>query len=254
LPRLSPDGSVNVLFELLENNGDCQLPCLLGFTPGISTLEELENFFGQFVSIDSSEILIDRVADNDGKWSALGFYFLNSDVYFDIGLTYYQDETLTKAMVLDSASRQKWHPAYRDTMSHFMLQNILADFGVPSQVMILTYPYDPQRSNIVSWPFFLFVLYQERGFYVLYEMNRMSTGAEFRGCPAESFVSIATWSPRDNETFKTLTEATVLGNYLSDYKSIDDSTAMDLDEFFQVFSNPNNVLCIDTPIDAWPKP
>lgn len=252
--KLTSEESVRELFELLENNGDCQLPCLLGYTPGVSTREEMKNFFSQFVSVDSSEIVIDKVRDDDGKWNAVGFYFRHLDVYFDIGLTSYEDATLSTAFALDSASRHKWHPSYRDTMNYFMLPNILANYGAPSQVSILTYRNDPQRPDITAWPFFLFVLYQDQGFYILYEMNRVSTGVEFRGCPAESFVSIATWSPGDNETFNMLTDATVLGNYLSDYKSISDSTSMDLDDFYQEFSNPDNTTCVDTPIDVWLNP
>jgi hypothetical protein len=87
-------------------------------------------------------------------------------------------------------------------------------------------------------------------------MNRINTDVDFKGCPSESFVSISTWDPENNTTYEKMLEATVLGNYLIDYKSISDATAMAMatEDFYQVFSNPDVKDCITTPIEKWPNP
>lgn len=42
---LSSEEAKTRLFELLQDNGGCRLPCLLGYSPMISTRQDIQNFF-----------------------------------------------------------------------------------------------------------------------------------------------------------------------------------------------------------------
>lgn len=86
-PKLTSDESVKVLFELMKDNGNCRLPCLLGYSPEIAAPQELKIFFGQFISVDSPDISINKVLSSNRKVNAVGFYLRHLDVYFDIAIT-----------------------------------------------------------------------------------------------------------------------------------------------------------------------
>jgi hypothetical protein len=50
-PGLSYDEAVESISSLLATNGDCTLPCWIGFTPGVSTRDDINNFIHNYQSI-----------------------------------------------------------------------------------------------------------------------------------------------------------------------------------------------------------
>jgi hypothetical protein len=122
------------------------------------------------------------------------------------------------------------------------------------KILIETFRNDRQRPDITSWPFFLIILYPEQGFYLEYAMERISTGAEFLGCPSKSFFSIVTWSPSNSKAYSKIIEYPNGGGNLTSYKEISEATSLSADEFYQMFKSPKNTRCIRTPIDTWPNP
>jgi len=253
LPILrEPEEIKTKLFELLQNNGGCQLPCLFGYTPGIVSPQEMKNFFNQFANIDSPDMIIDKIKADDGN--SLSFYIRYADNYLNLGISTYENKNQIQALAMDAFPEPKWNSHYAEIMNYYLLPQILTNYGEPSEVIILTYRNDRQRPDVTSFPFFLVILYPEQGFYAKYEMERVTSSANFLGCPSKSFVSVVTWPAGNGEIFQTTVQPTINGEYLSDYKSLADATSMTIEEFYQMFSNPNNRECIRTPIETWPEP
>lgn len=264
LPKLTPDESMNLLFELLKNNGQCLLPCLLGLKPEISS-SVMRNFFNQFASVNSDEISIDRVRADSGKFNAVGFFVHYDNIYLNLGISSYEEQNQVKRLSLDSSvykdnSNERlvnsipWDPKYAEVMNYYLLPQILINYGKPSKIIILTYRSDRQRPDVTSFPFFLVLLYPDQGFYVKYEMERVTSGVNFIGCPSKSFVDVVVWTPNDDEAFESVVKPTINGEYLSDYKSLSDATSLTIEEFYQGFSNPESQICLETPIETWPNP
>lgn len=264
LSKLTPDESINLLFELLKNNGQCLLPCLLGLKPEISSLE-MRNFFNQFASVETDEISIDRVRADSGKFNAVGFFVHYDNIYLNLGISSYEEQGQVKRLTLDSSiykdnSNERlvnaipWDPKYAEIMSYYLLPQILINHGEPSEIIMLTYRNDRQRPDVTSYPFFLVLLYPNQGFYVKYEMERVTSSAYFLGCPSKSFVDVVVWPPNEDEIYERIVIPTINGEYFSDYKSLGDATSMTIDEFYQRFSNPESQNCIETPIETWPNP
>ena len=250
-PTLTSGETKTKLFNLLVNNGGCNLPCLLGYSPRLSTRQDMQSFFNQFRVADTSDLSVTRSVATDG--SSIGFYIRFINNYLNIGISTYENEEEIEALGMGSFSQPQWDSAYAEVMKYYMLPQILTNYGKPSQVLVLTFRNDQQRPDVTSFPFYILLIYQDQGFYVGYKMNRVNTGINFKGCPSESFVSITTWSPGNTAAYEKMAE-TVQGNYLIDYKSISDVTTMTLEEFYQVFSNPDVKDCIVTPIEKWPNP
>lgn len=250
-PKLTSSEAKTVLFELLLNNGGCRLPCLLGYTP-ITSHQEMRNFFSQFRITNTPDISISKAGFGEGSSVIFFIHYLNT--YLNIGISTYETKNQVEALGMGAFSQPKWDPYYAEVMQYYMLPQVLTNYGKPSEVILLTYRNDRQRPDVTSFPFFLVLLYPEQGFYMKYEMERVSTGAEFLGCPSKSFVDIVVWPPNDNEVYERIVKPTINGEYLSGYKSLGDATSMTIEEFFQVFSNPNNQECLKTPIETWPNP
>lgn len=264
LPKLAPDESVNLLFELLMNNGQCLLPCLLGLKPENSSLE-MRNFLNQFASVDSDEISIERVRADGGKFNAVSFFVRYDDIYLNIGVSSYEAQNQIKRLSLDSSVYKDnsneslvnflpWDPKYAEVMGYYLLPQMLTTYREPSEVLVLTYRNDRQRPDVTSYPFFLVLLYPDKGFYVKYEMERVVSGANFLGCPSESFVDVVVWTPNDDEVFESIVKPTINGEYFSDYKPLSEATSLTIEGFYQGFSNPENQNCLETPIETWPNP
>ncbi len=251
-PTLSSEEAKTILFELLQDNGGCRLPCLLGYSPMTSTRQDIQNFFNQFRVKDTSDISISRTGAIDG--TSIGFYIRFDKNYLNLGVSTYEDSGQVEAFGMGSFLQPKFDISYVETMKYYMLPQILANYGEPSQVLVLTFRNDRQRPDVTSFPFYLLLIYQDQGFYIQYEMDRVNTGINFKGCPSESFVSLVTWAPEDHAAYEKMMEATILGNYLSGYKSISEATDMTKEEFYQVFLSNNVMNCIVTPIETWPNP
>jgi len=256
LPVLrQPEEIKTKLFELLLNNGGCKLPCLLGYTPGTVSPQEMENFFDQFGLVNTQDMSVSRGTSNDGSLSGVSFYFLYSqDIYLNVHISAYINGNRVEALAMDAFPQSKWDPHYAEVMNYYLLPQILTNYGMPAQVLIATYRDDRQRPDVTSAPFFLVLIYPDQGFYVKYEMERVSGGGIFLGCPSKSFVSVAVWSPGDNEAFNKVVQVMNNGGDLSSYKPIDEATSMTIDEFYQTYILPDNTACIETPIETWPNP
>jgi len=251
-PTLTSDEAKTKLFNLLLNNGGCNLPCFLGYSPRLSTREDIQGFFSQFRIRDTPDMSISRPVANNR--SIIGFYIRNNDSYFNIGVSTYEDKGQIEILGMGTFSQPKWDIHYAEVMKYYMLPQILKIYGKPSQVLVLTFRDDRQRPDITTNEFFLVLLYSEQGIYVKYKMERQTTGNGFLGCPSRSFVDVAVWSPEGKDTFSKVVQVMNSGSDLSSYKSIDDATSMTIDDFYQTFSNAENKSCIETAIATWPNP
>lgn len=257
-PLLSAEQATIKLLDLLQDNGECQLPCFLGYLPGITTSEEMNQFFDQFVVSRSADTEISK--SQDGNTQSVRFYFPQENLYFNAGMSSWENNNTKKVVILGMGTfltgptEYSWSSSYYEAVQYYMLPQILKEYGKPSQVLILTFRDDRQRPDVTAKEFFLVLLYSEQGIYIKYKMDRQIVGNNFLGCPLKSFVDVAVWNPEDQEAFKQVVEIMNNGGDLSPYKPIDDATSMSIDEFYRIFTDPNSRGCIETPIDLWANP
>ena len=107
--------------------------------------------------------------------------------------------------------------------------------------------------------FSLVVVYSDLGFLIEYISPSELVDDYLRGCPMEAKLTLWSWDP-DNDL--SLAEIVVVkpidrgftSRSVGYFKPIEEATSMTLDEFYQVFKDPNNVQCLKTPADMWHKP
>lgn len=262
VPTLTLRESITLILDLLENNGNCSLPCLWGITPGKISIEDLNNFTRKFGEYNQQNIYIDRFISGDGGsifskviqdnlnvQVGFGYKVRNRDIQF---LSF-----MARAIKSDSNS-EFGNPAFNKMVRNYLLPAILTNYGPPSQVLIGTWNEDP-RLKAPYTPFSLVLDYSDKGFLVEYIMPNKIFEKDIVGCPSEAYIRMTTWSPDQKYSLPEILEWDSGGEGINplniDYfQPIEKVTSMNLDSFYQTFKVPETKTCIETPADLWFKP
>ncbi|MDD5468087.1 MAG: hypothetical protein PHS96_09785 [Anaerolineales bacterium] len=143
---------------------------------------------------------------------------------------------------------------FNTAFAYYLLPQMLSNYGPPSQVLLLPFPDDPERPNFTWQPFSLVLLYPEQGIIVEYVSQRETIGENFAGCPDKAHFSLGVWSPDSDLPLKTIVQKAGMEIHelnIDYFKPLEEATSLSLEEFYQIYKNPQNTQCIKTPISIW---
>ncbi len=246
VPTLPVNQANSRLLELLANNGNCQLPCIWGITPGESTFGDAQDILIPLSSISTFTALSTSPGDisptyveGDNRVSArIAFPFSATGVIrhvvFQMGITSASDE-------------------FSKQIEYYMLPNILTEYGNPTTVMLSTMAKLP--SSGVPGGFKLLLLYPEKGILVNYTMQMQITAENVMGCPSNAHhVELGLYPSGQADSFFDLLEPSGWPQIIQKtYKPIDEATSMSQEDFYRTFSQHTD-KCILTPANLWPVP
>lgn len=267
IPTPSEAESKAIALNLLENNGDCRLPCIWGLTPGITTTAERQSIlasYGKFSEPDFSMSGGD-VSENSGGF---GIGITEDDVRVSMGLSYYETDNLIEILSLVATPQrdQKYvygDSNYSDLIKYYTLPRLLSNYGVPSDVLVIAFPHDI-FSKADYEPFSIVVIYLDLGIMAEYisptqwvgEMVELPTpglsvGEIARGCPSQSRLTLRTWDVNKNIPIKKIASI-ASGEGMSEtaydyFVPIQKATSMSINDFYNTFKEPNNNICLDLP-------
>jgi hypothetical protein len=139
----------------------------------------------------------------------------------------------------------------------YMLPQILTTYGPPNQVLI----FGNVSSGHERWSLFELVLdYANQGFAIRYVTRMERAGDTYFGCMANAYTNLHLWAPELDYTWAEGITRTSGGEdweieYLNEkFRPLEEATSMSLDEFYQTFKNPENTVCLETPVELWPAP
>ncbi len=269
-PTLSVENAKDLLLDLTQQKGECQLPCLWGFVLGESDAEAASTFVDQFGIGDFRFGDIEIGAHNYDNGGGVGIAYSKEHIIIIIDWSYYQNEESSKLELLTVGLRAMeklgtdlitqspimsqvfGDVTFNQEFQDYLLPSILDTYGQPFQVLVMARPDDPQRPDIQGYPFSLSLVYPEQGIFVEYVSRRETVGNHFIGCPEKSHIYLATWDPHDNLYWENIVNRVGVETRMSNSIPLDESTSMTLNEFYEIFKNPDNTTCIETPIDLWP--
>jgi len=271
IPTPSEAESKAIALNLLENNGDCRLPCIWGLTPGITTTVERQSIlasYGKFSEPDFSMSGGD-VSENSGGF---GIGITEDDVRVSMGLSYYETDHLIEILSLVTTPQrdQKYvygDSNYSDLIEYYTLQQLLSNYGMPSDVLVIALPYDI-FSKADYEPFSIVVIYSDLGIMAEYisptqwigEMVELTTpdlwvGEIARGCPSQSRLTLRTWDVKKNIPIKKIASIAagegINENAYDYFFPIQEAASMSINDFYEKFKEPNNNLCLDLPSSLW---
>jgi hypothetical protein len=135
----------------------------------------------------------------------------------------------------------------------YNLSQILDVYGQPMEVWLSTY----SRSREGSLPFTTVLFYQEKGIVIAYYDEADEQDAQIKGCPQQypAYVLVV-WSAEEDISFEeAVNNSQELGSFEElNYLSLEESTGLSVETFYETFKDPDNMTCLKTPANLWPSP
>jgi hypothetical protein len=100
-------------------------------------------------------------------------------------------------------------------------------------------------------PMSLLLLYKDRGFLAGYTFPRKIQDAEYVGCSLETEAYAISWVPDPDSNLFMMLRGTDWRAYAAEYRPIQEVSDFTVDEFYQVFQQPEAMDCITTPREIW---
>jgi hypothetical protein len=271
VPTLLAADAKALVFEYLQNNAFCSLPCLWGMIPGEIDIDTVERFVKQFGNQQTPDIYI-----STNLYSEFGGTFLayrENYVHIISHLSYFVNNEIKEIEFLrlhgyamqEVGKDLDWlssniSPLYGDAsfnkaFSNLLLPKILSDYGKPGKVLVAAFPDELDRPSEKWYPFTLVLFYPDKGIFVEYIFPREQKGNDYIGCPWKAEIIVAVWDPNREISFvEVVKDAGLQINELNiDYfLPVDEATSMTVDDFFQNFQDSTNTECLKTPMELWP--
>jgi len=264
MPTLLPGDAVDLVFNLLNTNGECKFPCFLGdFTPGKTMRNEANSFFLQFPSYlgDQYSISIDNGSFNE---NIIDLFITKSydEFYISIGMSFiFSDDELSKisfqprpAGVGDNlGARLIDVPEFNQELNYYLLDNILREYGQPAQVLIFTYDNYP-FSHTPFIEISVILHFPEVGLVIEYEILQLRENDTLIGC-SDRLILFNMFLSDPNIPIEDLSpyfSLSFIPNSVSGYRQIEEATGLTLEEFYRLFKEPGKDKCFETPASLWP--
>ena len=231
-PTLSPDEARDLVRDLLATNAGCRLPCWWGLTPGETTWGIAERFLSSFAAMNlrgdfPRHFVVDIFVP------ALG----------DEGIYPWQDYRFRDA-ILESIKTDDPGPS-----PTFAFVEFARSYGPPEEVWLRTYS-EGVREDPPSFELALF--YPDQGIASAFSLEGAALGDTVRGCPQQAHRPfLGLWSPELNVTFNEAADMFGWDREEWAFLPLAEATGMDVEAFYEAFSEPNNTSCLETRADLW---
>ncbi|MBI5823367.1 MAG: hypothetical protein HZB18_05015 [Chloroflexi bacterium] len=224
--------SSEITLELLQTNNGCDLPCWWGINPNQTNWSNASEFLKPFSTIyerqpPSDWFVYDVRSPISTEVSELGI----------VEVVFAARDGIVREIEANGFNEYSYSPS-----------SILMKYGIPSQVLISSYSSDyGLPPNQV--PLSIDLYYPQKGINVLYGTYATVKGEQITGCLKSPHLFL--WSPSEH----TRTINYILGwdSANTPYMSIEEATDLDIQDFYEKYSNPENSLCLQTPTNLWPS-
>ena len=264
IPTLPMEEARKKFLDLLANNGNCNLPCLWGITPGKSSFQEARIILEPLSGLSSRTYLntlgsgsISPSYDNGVDLSIYtSLHFLANTNDNIINRISFRAEAHSK--IAYGGYENVYNSAFfGDRVKFYELPNLLSVQGMPAAVLVSTLAKPPTRGGEDG--FYLLLLYPDRGMLVYYTAEWKKVDKNVFGCFANAHVELELFPSGHGDSFSEFLSQTKWANMwpIPDnsptWKSIEKATPMTLEKFYETFHNPTD-KCIETPANLWPTP
>jgi len=272
-PPLTMSEAENVILKLVDDNGGCNLPCIWGLEPGVSSVTHVNEIHTTFAPEYVSDELLIKVNDFDDV-GGITYISWADEFQITAHMSFYfkGDETL-KLVEFDARSyrvsgsgmdkRLEYVFGYEPLLSlvdKFTLSNSLQNYGEPSSILLAPSYFDRPSATPPSWIWYsVVIIYEEQGFLAEYIMPRRWMGDSLAACVDQiAEITIIGWDPQQEfDLSEVLSVKSGLGIHesnISYFRSLEEATSLTIPDFTEIFSEPDTDACIYTPLDLWPHP
>jgi hypothetical protein len=226
---LPPDQAQALVLDLLETNGGCQLPCWWGLRPGVTEWATAYNFLNT-LALEIRSTAVTRAT----------VFFQFPDIN---GGNRFQHDYGIRDGIIDII-----HPQI--VTREYDLPEALTTLGQPTVVQIRT--FSATSEGIL--PLYLVLTYADQGIVISYTTESVLDGAILRGCPQDGSHDplLWLWSPNgDPQTMTQIGESAYGVGEADFYLSIEEATNLTIQDFYRLFNDQENAICLETPASLW---
>lgn len=267
LDALTKDEQHALILNLLADNGGCQLPCIWGVNSA---------------DVESAYLLADMVPVN----YVSGHYWKDFDISFPVDnqpynlASYFFIINNEKSIGIDSSIISKKEKCimygaegncdmttsywdyefdtnnFRKITKQYLPGEILLTYGMPKEISINGWFYDPDEPQLDWYPFSIMFSYEDKGFLAEYllaaEVISEGNHSFYHVCTDIGSFIILTWGANGQDINGTSLR---VGEWFSGfeidrYRPLDSVTSLSDEEFTQHMIE-NSTLCFSSPTDHW---
>jgi len=230
--ELSPQAASAKIKELFQTNGGCQLPCWWGITPGQTRWQGVKDFLLPF----AKSIYDVNLSETN---TAIAEVFLPAPFPNERGFR--QEYLVENGIVKEIEILPQQYSAYSKP------SGLLHEFGIP-EVVYLSVVID----QLLSYAMVLY--YPQQGIFALYAgmLQPIQARKELTLCFNElEYVDMFLWEPKSHSFDQTL--GFVFQQYENTFQVIEDVSTLTENEVYTLFTDSDNLDCINTPSNLWPN-
>ncbi len=255
LPALPADEAEKLILELLQTNGNCELPCWWGLIPGKTRaqdtkffLERLRNTYYYFSIFKDKGGYVDL-------WMLSDNLIVRPVLDYEINTNDKTLELLSVSLDIVRKIDNGYEIAYGDPLNAqllrlYTLPQILSSYGKPAEVLIY--------GNRGMMQFNLQIAYPESGILVNYIAPLERVGEQYSECPPKAYPQLWLWPPEHNYSpaeVVSIQQGEGIGQeWLANFLPLENATSLTIEEFYKIFKDVQNTTCIETPVNLWPVP
>ena len=239
ISTISPQQRGQVYNEFMSNNGNCELPCWWGIELGKSTLDEVRQFYKAF------DIY---AVEQTGKNGLSVFYAQFVDPQIENGIQVGHTFIAQDDIVIEAEIQTHNQPEYQITP-------LLKQLGQPSEVWMWTIP-EPFEGSL---PARFRLYFPEKGVFMVYATEGMKHNDVVDICfDGLGGTALLLWNPTiwDADGSKGIVERANEGSsgFRLEGFSIKEASSWDVEQFYNVLTDPNLSECLETPSNLWAAP
>lgn len=268
LPTYSLEDTRARVQSLIQDNGECQFPCVWGIDPISTRPESANELVTRFGNNEiPKEFFVEARKHENSAGITSVIWNNNLRTFIDFSLYENQEEIENIVFYVEFTEELKGgtsikpvfgNPYFSELLHHYLPGQILTGYGAPSQIFIK--PYEDEPTLMDYQPLFsLVMIYEDIGFLVEYLFPRETDGKNYVGCPSKTAtLSLITWDPATKPTlFQMVFRNSGRGINDLDYhqfKSLEEASLMKISEFTEIFQKADTGNCLSTPRDLWRIP
>ena len=236
--------------DFMSNNiVECSLPCCLDFTPGVTTVESMLEYFGK------NNIPLNEFPYDDGEMNFL-VYLPQTKIYDN----FVKFGFITNGNELDSIFVQGEKIAdieeAQNLWKNFLPKKVFEKYGIPTRILLRA----PGVSGIGDTGYtgyHLWIMYDNLGFSIRYE-GKVEDIPIYHICPEVNGnlvnrISIYMKSPSNSQSLDSYDGILSNEYWNGTVLSIEEATELSIEEFYELFITSEQPICFDSPHNVWPK-
>jgi len=246
VPTWLPQEQEAYLLNLIETNNNCRLPCLFGIQPGISIWEEIR-------SVESPFYFRKVYLPDSNGFLYLHFHVKDKIGHLDVAFSgsVRRIEHIIATAYIFLPGDPHYSPAIARAVRAYSLPNILAEYGIPSRILL--YVQGQIESNSGSLAEIL-LFYDQLGFGIHYfflnAVTQDPVNSATRLClkddHLESF-KLYLQAPDDRTPLEKMTTIAIGHRYFpyAWLQPLEDTTTLSIEDFYNRFTNSSTIDCFD---------